>query len=426
MTDPAFDGLSVPDDARPSAERVSRMEQARQRLLDTLAPANPTLSTSPLGVGWSSDLDVYVSDRELAKRLASAAGWVDLESVLRHLGYPGECSYAITDDVNVLAKVDINPGRAPAQSERVIARAERLARPDVRAVLEIRQLVSEGLELSSLSPKLKQTLAEAEGTMSGRATQPATGFDVEVVREDAGRPRLRRPQIRLAVSGVDGSGKSTLVSGLEESLGRLGIPFTTIWTRPGMGLARLDRIASWVRRLRKEKETTGLRRLAEGESTQTISSRRGVVGWVWLMLVSVAYLADVRGQARRAKGVVIFDRHLLDALGTIEAIYEGVPSGVHRWLVRRFVPDADFTVWLDIDPEEAAARKPDDLIGADLVAKQALAYREYAEQIPRLFRHAANNAVYLTSVDVLNELNGALSRRRLRLRNAAFTVARRR
>ncbi len=419
-------GLDVPTADVPSTERSQRMEHAKALALGVLGPADPTASTSPLGAGWSSDLDVYVSDLRRAIELASGANWVDLSAILKHLGYPNECSYAITDASAILAKVDINVGKAASPAERSLARSSRLNPPDTRSVLEVRRLVEGGLDITTLDSDLVARLAAAEAELGGTTLaafrtlglppDPPTGSSY---------PRPRRPQVRLAISGVDGSGKSTLTGSLEEGLGHLGIATTMIWTRPGMRLELLDRLARRIRKFRKE-DTTGLRRLAEGASSESISSRKGLIGWVWLMLVSLAYLSDIRGQTRKAEGVVIFDRHLLDALGTIDAIYAGVPSGVQRWIIRWFVPRADFTVWLDIDPAQAAARKPDDLIGADLVAKQAIAYRKYAGLIPRLRTHDGTDDSYLSAADVLAELNQALSTKGLGLRTAFFTKVRNR
>lgn len=408
----------------PSPERSQRMGRAKALALEVLGRADPTASTSPLGAGWSSDLDVYVSDLGRAIDLANEADWVDLSAILHHLGYPNECSFAITDHSTILAKADINLGQAASGAERALARARRLNPPDTRSVLEVRRLVEGGLDLKTLGSDLAGRLAAAEAELGGTtlaAFLPPGSPPEETTTSSY--PRPRRPQVRLAISGVDGSGKSTLTGALEESLGRLGIPTTMVWTRPGMGLERLDRLARWIRKLRKE-ETTGLRRLAEGASSETISSRKGPIGWVWLMLVSLAYLADIRRQTRKAEGVVIFDRHLLDALGTIDAIYAGVPSGVPRRIVRWFVPKADFTVWLDIAPDVAAARKPDDLIGADLVAKQATAYRNYARLIPRLYTHDGSDDSYLSAAEVLAGLNQTLSIKRTGLRTVAFTKVR--
>jgi hypothetical protein len=192
-----------------------------------------------------------------------------------------------------------------------------------------------------------------------------------------------------------------------------------------MGLERLDRLARKVRKLRND-DVTGIRRLAEGQATETISSRKGITGWVWLCLITFAYLADIHGQTRKASGVVIYDRHLLDALATVDALYEGVPSDLQRRLIRWMIPKADLSVWLDLDPELAAARKPDDLIGADLVAKQAVAYRRYASLVSGLRRHDGSADSYLSSSEVIGELNAALSGRRRGLRTFAFTALRRR
>lgn len=419
-------GLDVPKTDVPSPERSRRMEQAKVVALEVLRPANPTASTSPLGAGWSSDLDVYVSDQRLATELASGAEWVDLSAILHHLGYPNECSFAITDDATILAKADINLGEAASEAQRSLARSRRLNPPDTRSVLEVRRLAEGGLDLTSVDRDLVARLAAAEAKLGGTTLMAFRTVGSPPEQTTASRyPRPRRPQVRLAISGVDGSGKSTLTGSLEASLERLGIPTTMIWTRPGMRLERLDRLARWVRKVRKE-DTTGLRRLAEGASSETISSRKGLVGWVWLMLVSLAYLFDIQGQTRKAEGVVIFDRHLLDALGTIDAIYAGVPSGVQRRIIRWFVPKADFTVWLDIAPDVAAARKPDDLIGADLVAKQASAYRKYASLIPRLYRHDGSDDSYLSAAEVLAELNRTLSTKRTGWRAAVFTKVRNR
>lgn len=427
MTGEFADNLQIPSGQQPSSERTGRMDRAHARVMADLAAANPSVSVSPLGAGWSSDLDVYVSDRQTAVRSASAAGWVELQHILTHLGYRDQCSYAITEEGTILAKADINFGQAAPSSQRAIARADRLPYPDVRAILEIRKLAECGLDLSTVDSQLIQKLANAEAALGGSVLTAYRSADLGTHRfpPPQGSSRIRGPQVRLAISGVDGSGKSTLATGFQEALDRCGIPTTMIWTRPGMGLERLDRLARRVRKLRKD-DVTGIRRLAEGQATETISSRKGITGWVWLCLITFAYLADILGQTRRASGVIIYDRHLLDALATLDALYEGVSSGMQRRLIRWMIPKADLAVWLDLDPELASARKPDDLIGADLVAKQAVAYRRYASLVPRVRRHDGSAEAYLSSAEVIGEFNAALSGRRMGLRTLAFTALRRR
>lgn len=425
MSDASPDDLDLPVDHLPTAERSARMEQALSLALSTVGAAGVSANLSPLGPGWSSDVDIYVSDLALAISLVSEAGWTPLEAILRHLGYSDQCTYAITDHEAILARADLSEGRAASSADRALDRARRLAHPDVRAVLEIRNLVSDGLDPTTLGQEFMAKLADEERSLGGEAFASFRTGGSPQPKQTRSKELIRRPQVRLAVSGVDGSGKSTLIAGLEEALEHCGITSTTIWTRPGMRLDRLDRIARRLRSLRND-DLIGIERLSEGQSAETIPSRKGVIGWVWLTLISVAYLADIRGQTRRASGVVIYDRHLLDALGTLEVLYQGVNSRFQRWLIRRAIPRADLGFWLDIDPDQAAARKPDDLIGADLVSQQAAAYRRKADSVPRLKRHDANHDSFATPAQVLSELNATLAQRGPSARARFFSIARRR
>jgi thymidylate kinase len=72
--------------------------------------------------------------------------------------------------------------------------------------------------------------------------------------------------------------------------------------------------------------------------------------------------------------MVISDRHLLDALVTLEFAYEGVDLRLHRWLVRRLLPKAFLTAYLEVPAEVAAGRKVDDLFGERAVRRQLEGY----------------------------------------------------
>ncbi len=425
MSDASPDDLDLPVEDLPTPERSARMEQALAVALSTVGEAGGTASLSPLGPGWSSDVDLYVSDLALAISLVSEAGWTPLEGILRHLGFADQRTYAITNHGAILARADLSEGRAASSADRALDRARRLAQPDVRAVLEIRSLVNDGLDPTTLGQEFMEKLAEKEHSLGGNVFASFRTGRNRQPKRTKNKELIRRPQVRLAVSGVDGSGKSTLIAGLQEALERCDIASTTIWTRPGMRLERLDRMARRLRRLRND-DLIGIERLSEGQSAATIPSRKGVTGWVWLTLVCVAYLADIRGQTRRASGVVIYDRHLLDALGTLEVLYQGVNSHFQQRMIRWVVPRADLAFWLDIDPDQAAARKPDDLIGADLVSQQADAYRRHADSIPRLRRHHANDDSFATPAQVLSELNATLAQRRPAARATFFSIVRRR
>ncbi len=186
----------------------------------------------------------------------------------------------------------------------------------------------------------------------------------------------------MAVSGVDGAGKSTLIRGLQRRLADAGIASEVVWFRPGMGMGWVDRPVRLLKRLMGQSSGPTVRTIARDTSTAP-TSRKGVVGWVWCLLVTLTYLGHVRGQLRGRSGVVLMDRHLADALVTLEVFYRGVNLAVPRFLVRALLPEAAATVYLYLPVEVAVARKPGDTIEHHAVTAQVAAYPAYVHQLPR-------------------------------------------
>ncbi len=193
------------------------------------------------------------------------------------------------------------------------------------------------------------------------------------------RPRRRR-RMSVAISGVDGAGKSTLIGLLRRDLETAGVPAAVVWTRPGLDLELLERVARIAKRALGQKPSPGIRDVARGD-THTVRSRRGAVGWSWALLVTIAFLRRARRQFRRSRGVVLYDRHLADALATLEFAYPGVNLRLQRALIRRLLPPADLTLYLDIDLESAIARKPGDVIGRHAVTRQLEVYRSLLPEL---------------------------------------------
>jgi thymidylate kinase len=400
------------------------MERAHEVTMTVLRELEPVISSSPAGPGWSSDIDVHVTDAARAASLGVGAGWIALSAIDRHLGYPDSHAFAIVADGEILARADIQTSPAPDPLTKVLKRADRLGGPDARTVVELRSLPLDQLD-GSRSQVIEQAAA-LEHAMGGSLLAGRLG-DVSATPRvtGAGRPRRGpRPQARIGISGVDGAGKSTLITGLQEALDICGLPSQVIWTRPGMGLNRLDALATRIRRLRGEDEP-GIRQLAEGGDPGTITSRRGVVGWLWLTLVTIAFISVVRRETRKAHGVVIYDRHLLDAMGTIEVFYRGVDSRLQRRLVRAAMPEVDLAVWLVIEPHVAASRKPGDMIGQDLVAAQHESYLRHSSQVRGLLTIDATKPPHDVLHEVLIAFENALSSRRRRFVTVAMTSLRR-
>jgi thymidylate kinase len=150
-----------------------------------------------------------------------------------------------------------------------------------------------------------------------------------------------------------------------------------------MRLSWLEGAAGAAKRLLGQVAAPGVERVARGETPARLASRRGILGWAWTLLVTLSFLLDVRRRHAAAAGVVVFDRHELDALATLDAFYAGVDTRLHRALVRSLLPRASATVYLDVSAREAVDRKRDDAFGELAVRRQLAAYATTLPRIPR-------------------------------------------
>jgi thymidylate kinase len=186
------------------------------------------------------------------------------------------------------------------------------------------------------------------------------------------------------VSGVDGAGKSTLSRSVAQNLGRAGVPTGRVWARPGLRVGWLNGLARAGKKLLSQGPSPGVEQVGAGVSARDLASRRGILGWAWAMLVTLSFLVDVRRQHLRGRGVLLYDRHLLDALVTLDLVYEGADLRLHRALVRRVLPKPSLSVYLEVPAEVAVVRKPEDMFGEYAIRCQLENYEAYAGQIEDL------------------------------------------
>src|SRR5439155_25422697 len=106
------------------------------------------------------------------------------------------------------------------------------------------------------------------GMLAGWANGPPVAPPAGLPGAGFGRAWRLRPSLRprpvVAVSGVDGSGKSTLCRSLVRDLEAVNVPVTPVWSRPGMGpgLGLLERAATSAKRLLGHDTAPGVRRVA--------------------------------------------------------------------------------------------------------------------------------------------------------------------
>lgn len=384
----ASNGVPDPDDA---AAREQAAEIVREVLGDLLQPNG--LRTSVLGPAWSRDLDLHVVKAPDPALLADM-GWISLDGLLERLGHRGEGRWAVVHDGAVLALADLSFSAPSDALSSVLARCARRREVRAREVLELRALLRSGRRFPSQHP----VLAVAAGVEAGLGGDllgewrrgPALAAPAALpsrlpprLRRLASRLRRRR-RVVIAFSGIDGAGKSTLARHVARDLRRAGLPVAVVWTRPGMRLRWLGGLGRVAKRLLGQNESPGVERIGGGERAVALTSRHGALGWTWSLLVVLSFISHVRRAHRQGRGILLYDRHLLDALVTLDVVYEGVRLGVQRALIKRLVPRADLTLLLTVPPAAALARKPDDMFVEDVLGRQADRYVALRGEAPAL------------------------------------------
>jgi thymidylate kinase len=177
------------------------------------------------------------------------------------------------------------------------------------------------------------------------------------------RGRPRPGGLLIALSGIDGAGKSSAADAISARLAERGVPARVSWARLGNRSRLLNRIARPVKRLLRREVTVADPVAAGGPAITKArdvreAERRTPVGWAWVLLVAAVNVRDGRRAARSRRGgvTVICDRWTADALVDLRVRY-----GRHRAaeaLISRALPRPDLAVLLEIDAETSRQRKP--------------------------------------------------------------------
>ena len=186
----------------------------------------------------------------------------------------------------------------------------------------------------------------------------------------------------VALSGLDGAGKSSQAQALRRALEQLGIPAVVIWT-PFASNAFLRALAAPVKRIlgRARAPGGGPASLVARPGTERAGTgpARAVVAHAWASVVAatngVAHRRAALPHLLRGR-VVIFDRYTLDSAVHLRYLYgEARPFGFQNALIGALSPKPLRSYFLDVEAETVVARKP---IQYELAAvrRQSRLYRE--------------------------------------------------
>lgn len=261
-----------------------------------------------------------------------------------------------------LEVVELDLGDGPAARVRLRARATLDTSPATIA------------ELDGSGSWLDEWLARepAEEAPAGGASPPARP-------EPGRRVAARRPRpVLVALSGLDGAGKSSQSAALLDVLGWLELETSVFWLALGHSPFQrtLRRLARPLRRGRRRAPSpaagAGSRPVVTTPSRR--ASRLGTT--VWPAVVGVTHALAYRRVVARARGryaVVIFDRYVDDAAAQIRYFYAPARELRHaRWLLRALAPRPTHAYLLDLEPTAALARKQDQYDLAQLTLQARL------------------------------------------------------
>lgn len=212
-------------------------------------------------------------------------------------------------------------------------------------------------DLLSAPPRERfQALSEAS---------PASGIEATARAAKQIAPSRKQGHV-IALSGLDGAGKSTQAAALVDSLHQLGFEAAAVWTRLAQDPS-LDRIAGPVkailRRRRRPRSSSGGGVDAAAQVSVDEDQRGPLVTFLWSHLVAVAngraHRRAVLKELRRGR-VVVCDRYVLDSHVHLRRKYPTLRSvRTQVGLIRLLSPKPLRSYLLHIDAEESTRRKQD-------------------------------------------------------------------
>jgi energy-coupling factor transporter ATP-binding protein EcfA2 len=271
---------------------------------------------------------------------------------------------------------------------------EHLPTPRVRASLlrrELEQLERRAPAAIRLSRPLCKALQLAKAARDHELAKGEASREALRIVSYAAQARLpssrRGPFVLVSVSGPDGVGKTTLARALQGFLEQeVGVPATYHWTRLGCSppLDLIRALASQALdsagRLRSDPAAGITPRFVD----RSVLGERPRALRAWGCVLAADLLARLwarHARSRMAGGIHIFDRHAIDGVADLEAMYAVADA---RWLAR-LAPRPDVRILFRDGGPEAIGYAPYEAVADALLTPR--------DSIDVLVDHAAGEVL---------------------------------
>lgn len=342
------------------------------------------------------DLDILARSREhdRIERALCAAGLLRKGSdfaLFRACSAYGVELFAAEQFVPQAALEDLFAQALPLRGFRALARPA----PAHALLVLARLVVDEGHLQPKRRPRLERILAEDPQAWR-RAREAAPSWDASRALElleraaVAGKPvplteRLRalgpralplpRRGLLVALSGIDGAGKSSQARWLAESLTALGADVEVVWNDL-LGNRALNLLSAPPKALLRlaGRHSERMARYDDAPPRSDAPSASAARG-IWSTIVTLANAVEQRIVATRSAGrgrVIVFDRSPLDLAVRMQVLYRANVE-TQRRLVQLAAPRPDLAFLLDIPAEVSLARKSD-IWAPSQLAEQTMLY----------------------------------------------------
>jgi thymidylate kinase len=247
----------------------------------------------------------------------------------------------------------------------------------VRALACLRSAYVEGRRVP-LRARVAALAEQRRSQGSGPIPALAAGWRAALTRPPGGAV--------IALSGLDGSGKSSQAHHLRRTLERLGYPAVVEWHRFA-NIPALNVIAGPIKGLLRisqfsRRDPQSERPPLTGDPGSALRERSRAVNYVWVTVFAVAtglsHRRSLMPHLRRGM-IVICDRYVLDSVVHLQRRYGSRKRySLQRRLIRFLAPRPMRAYLLDVPPSVAHARKPERFAVGQLERQAALYLEERA------------------------------------------------